>query len=99
MQNDFTELLDTVSRRQAFWVGQGYAGRDVFLRLAEDPEIPSTFKEHAAAAIFGLSVFALRQRRSKGRPPAYMKLSGHLVVYTREALFHELANSCVRVAA
>lgn len=80
------------SERQAHWVGQGLSGRDVFLALAKDHELPSFFTESDLAEISGLTTHAMKQRRVRAMDPAFVRFSVRCVRYTREAVCIWLAD-------
>ena len=44
-----------VSARMAFWTSQGFQGAELYNRLAEHPELPSSFDTDEAAAIQNVS--------------------------------------------
>jgi len=78
-----TDIAKLFSERQSYWAGQGFRGREIFDRLAADPELPNFFAEPDAAAIAGLSVHAMKMRRTRGMQPSFMRLSSRCVRYPR----------------
>lgn len=91
------ELLKLVSARQAYFTSRGIVGRELYVRLAADEELPASFREPAAAAIYGLSTHAMKQRRARGMKPDYVRVSHNSVLYTRASIFTDLADRFVEV--
>lgn len=85
------EEAQKFAERQAFWIAQGVTGREVYERLAADPLLPLFYDDRALSAIAGLSPHALRQRRSRGQEPAFMRLSQRCVRYPRASSLQWLA--------
>jgi len=71
------------AERQEFWISQGVSGCDVYDKLAGDPELPLYYSDVDLSAIAGISPHALRQRRSRGQEPPFMRLSQRCVRYPR----------------
>jgi len=87
-----SELAESFSERQAYWVGQGYIGRSVFEQLATDTELPAQFGSKDVSAIVGLGESALTQRRFKKMQPGFIRVSGSHVRYPRESICYWLAD-------
>lgn len=93
------DIRDLVSQRLAHWVSQGKFGGQVYEAMASDPELPANYWEPETAEIYGVTTHAMKQRRARGAPPSYIKISRNRVMYTREAIFRDLARRCVDLAA
>lgn len=86
--------------RQAYWIGQGYSGRDVYSKLATDVELPLYYEEAQAAEIAGLTASAMSQRRVRKMEPSYIAHSRRSVRYPRHELCNWLASMfCDRSAS
>lgn len=94
-----SSVVKLFSERQAYWASQGLAGRELYTRLAADPELPISLEEPDAAAIVGWTPAALKQRRRRGMEPSFIRLSAKCVRYPREAYCRWLADMmCERAA-
>ncbi|KQX42425.1 hypothetical protein ASD04_00170 [Devosia sp. Root436] len=87
MQNRI-ESVRLFGERLAHHVANGQTGRAAYLALAADPTLPINFSTEEAAAIVGVTGFAMAKRRARGQAPSYIAVSSKSVHYPR-ALFCE----------
>ena len=64
-----TDVAKLFSERAAHFTALGFAGRQLFDRLAEDPELPFSFTAKDQAAIERVQLDTIRQRRKRGKGP------------------------------
>jgi hypothetical protein len=91
-----TEAAQAFSARAAVYAKQGYAGPDIFERLAVDTKLPPFFTQFDVCAIEGVKLETLRARRRRGQAPVFLKIGGCLRTprdtYCRYLAAHFIAN-------
>jgi len=90
---------NTFNNRIAYWIGQGKTGADVYEALATDTKLPAFLSSDDVSDIIGLAPITVRQRRSRGCEPSFIKTGPNRVRYPRAELARWFATSFVEVAA
>ncbi|WP_457583149.1 hypothetical protein [Ensifer canadensis] len=85
-----TEVSQLVNERMADWHAQGFHGAAVYDALSTDPALPMYLEPEDVAAISGDSESALKARRYRGQPPAFIRASGAKIRYPRYEYFQWL---------
>lgn len=85
-----TIISQLVSERMALLNSQGIHGAAVYDALSIDTEIPMHLDPDDIEAISGDSPRALRARRQRGQPPAFIRASGAAIRYPRYEYFQWL---------
>lgn len=85
-----TEVSQLVNERMAYWHSQGKHGAAVYAALATDTTLPMHLEPEDVAAISGDSETALKARRYRGQPPAFVRASGAAIRYPRFEYFQWL---------
>ncbi|MDX0930520.1 hypothetical protein GOE05_23900 [Sinorhizobium medicae] len=85
-----TEVSQTVNERMAYWHSQGLHGAAVYDALSTDTTLPMYLEPEDVAAISGDSPLALKARRYRGQPPAFIRASGAAIRYPRYEYFQWL---------
>lgn len=85
-----TETAQIVNERMAHWHNQGVHGAAVYDALATDTALPVLLEPEDIEAISGDTVRALKARRTRGKPPAYIKGYKGTIRYPRFEYFQWL---------
>lgn len=81
--------------RSAYWTAKGFIGRDLYVALAADSELPDNFVQEDIAAILKIDPGSVKQRRARGEEPSFLKIGSKIVLYPRNLFCLFLADTLV----
>lgn len=91
---DRANVAKLFNERASHFIERGYRGRDLYLALAADPELPLIFILEDTCEIERIEPATMRKRRSRGGGPPFKK-NGRFLQTTRPEYCLYLADRLV----
>jgi hypothetical protein len=73
--------VDLFRERSTFWSASGYAGADLYDRLATDPILPEYLHPFAIAVLEGVRPDAIAARRKRGGGSSFVRTAQNAILY------------------